>query len=575
MGSSASAPARAIGPLDLSCRDWRERLVTGRSLVPALPQLDQVAAKRAIDCFNLLRLADVPGTPTMGEAGGEWFRDIVGALFGSLCPITRIRRIREVFALIPKKNSKTTDGALLMLVALLLNERPRGKMVMTAPVQEVADLAFAAAAGAIALDPVLDQKLHVREHIKTIIHRETKAELKIITFDPAVLTGQKLVAALIDELHVVAKNSKAPSALRQIRGGMIPFPEAFLAFITTQSEDAPAGVFKSELQNAREIRDGVKPGPTLAVLYEFPPEKQKIAEFWKNPANWPQVTPNLGKSIDLDRLIEGYASAASKGDGELRAWASQHLNVEIGIALTSDAWVGAGFWEACKTTQKSLTLEDLIARCEVITVGIDGGGLDDMLGFCALGRETGTGRWLHWARAWIHPIVLERRKEEAQRFEDFRKDGTLYIVERIGDDVDAIADLCSQLEDSGLLDRIGIDQAAIGQIVNKLTVDEDGPKFAPDRVLGIPQGWRLVTAIKTTERELAARGFEHEGSALMSWVMGNARVEPRGNAVIITKQISGTAKIDPLLATLNAVALMSMNPKARNRDPQLFIIGGR
>ena len=113
---------------------------------------------------------------------------------------------------------------------------------------------------------MLAKKLHVRDHLKTIIHRETKAELEIMTFDPSVLTGQKISGgALIDELHVCAKMSKAPKALRQIRGGMLPFPEAFLAFITTQSDEAPEGIFADELEKARAIRDGKREGTMLPV----------------------------------------------------------------------------------------------------------------------------------------------------------------------------------------------------------------------------------------------------------------------------------------------------------------------
>jgi len=52
----------------------------------------------------------------------------------------------------------------------------------------------------------------------------------------------------------------------------------------------------------------------------------------------------------------------------------------------------------------------------------------------------------------------------------------------------------------------------------------------------------------------------HGGQALMAGAVSNARVEPKGNAIVITKQASGTAKIDPLMAAFNAVAWMSANP---------------
>lgn len=542
--------------MDLSCTDWRERMAAGRSLVPDLALPNLAAGNTAVAVFNRLRLADVPGTPTMAEAGGPWFTDIVRALFGSLDPVTRARAIRELFLLVPKKNSKTTNGALMMLTALLLNERPRAPFLLTAPVQRTADEAFSAIAGAIALDPVLEAKLHVRDHLKMVVHRETQARLEIATFDPAMMTGKKVVGALVDEEHVLGKMPRADKAMLQLRGGMQPFPEAFLAIITTQSDETPAGVFADDLKKAREVRDGKRQSAILPVLYEFPPEVQTDpAKPWMRPDTWHMVTPNVGRSISIDRLAADFEDEAAKGEKALRLWASQHLNVEIGLAMHADGWAGAEFWQR-QGLGTDPTLQGLLDRCEVVDIGIDGGGLDDLLGLCVLGRETGTGKWLAWFRAWAHPIVLERRKAEAARLMDFVKAGDLVLVERIGDDVAEVAAIGGQVAASGLLDKVGVDVAGIGAIVDALV--EAGVE--QEQIVAVSQGWKLSGAIKTTERKLAEGALEHTGSPLMAWCVGNAKVEPKGNAMMITKQTAGTAKIDPLMALFNAVTLMALNP---------------
>lgn len=558
-------------PWNLSCPDWEARLRAGTLPIPALPLTPH--GQIAVAVYDRLRLADVPGTPVLAEASGDWFREIVRVMFGGYDPVIRKRYIRELFALVPKKNSKTTYGALgLMLVALLLNRRPRAQFLMTAPVQDTADLAFSAVAGAIALDPVLESKLHVRDHLKEIVHRETKAKLEIITFDPKVVTGKKVAGALIDEVHVLGKMARADKALLQLRGGMQPFPEAFLALITTQSDDPPAGVFRDELLKAREIRDGKRPGAMLPVLFEFPEAMQRDpAKPWRDPVNWPLVTPNLGRSIELSRLIEECRDEEAKGEGALRTWASQHLNIEIGLALQSDRWAGADFWEAAG--DPTLTLDALLQRCEVVVPGIDGGGLDDLLGLAVLGRERETRRWLLWTHAWAHKIVLERRKDIAPRLLDFEKEGDLTLVESPGDDVVAVADIICRIRDAGLLpdkQAIGVDASGIGDIVDELTSPARG--FTLEQIVGVSQGWRLNGSIKTTERKVAGRELVHCGRPMMAWCVGNAKVVPSGNAIVITKQASGTAKIDPLMAVFDAVSLMALNPQSMVFDGELLTV---
>jgi len=159
----------------------------------------------------------------------------------------------------------------------------------------------------------------------------------------------------------------------------------------------------------------------------------------------------------------------------------------------------------------------------------------------------------------VHPIALERRKSEAAKYRDFQKDGDLVIVDEMGQDVQQVGDIIVKCEEAGLLDRIGIDPSGIGEIVNESQAR--GIEF--ERVVGISQGWRLNGAIKTLERRVAEKTITHGGQAMMTWCVGNARVEPKGNAILITKQVSGTGKIDPLMATLMATALMNMNPEPR------------
>ena len=458
-------------------------------------------------------------------------------------------------SMLPTHNSTLAAG--IMLTALIRNWRDSAEFLILAPTVEIANNSFYPARDMVKADEELSALLHIQEHYRQITHRGNGATLKIVAADNETVGGKKATGILVDELWLFGKRQNAENMLREACGGLASRPEGFVIYLSTQSDEAPAGVFKQKLDYARGVRDGrIDDNRFLPVLYEFPESILKDKAHL-DPKNFYITNPNLGASVDEEFLKREYKKAEEAGEESMQGFLAKHLNVEMGLALRSKRWSGADFWQQAAG---AVTLDDILTRCEVVVVGIDGGGLDDLLGLAVLGREIDTGSWLLWNRAWASAIALERRKSEVSKYRDFEKDGDLVIVDEVGQDIEQIGEIIERIESAGLLDRIGVDPAGIGDIVDEIVLVRN---IEHDRVVGIPQGWRLTGAIKTTERKLAEGALAHGGRPMMAWCVGNAMVEPRGNAILITKQASGTGKIDPLMATFNAVALMAMNPDSR------------
>lgn len=546
-------------PPRFACPDWWERIKAGQTPMASVP-LNQAKAAKALAFFNRLRLPDVPGTPTLGEACGDWFREILCAFLASEDPDTRQRLVWELLCMVPKKNSKTTYVAGLGLTALYMEEAPNRQMLIVAPSQNISERCFDQAQGMIRLDPRLDAIFKVQDHIKRLTRMRTGTALDVKSFDTSIVTGEIPILTIVDEVHELGKKAKAAAVMQQIRGGGITMQGGQLLMITTQSDEVPAGIWKTELSKARKIRDG-KAGDSpimLPVLYEFPADLQRNQAFWRDKRNWRYLLPNIGRSIDPKRLADDYENNGKATQEAEQIWASQHLNIEIGVGLGDDGWGGAEYWEL--RADPNLTLESLMKRCEVAVVGADGGGLDDLFGVCVIGREKVTRRWLIWCHAFAHPKVLERRKEIAAQLRDFEEEGSLTFCE-VSEYVKKIAAIAAKLRDAGLLpekNAVGFDPNNIAAFVDALALEGiDGVMLHRLR-----QGPALSPALWGLEHKLSDNTLSHDGSALMAWSVGNVKIEVKGNGNMATKQAAGRAKIDPVIAMLCAAILMSWNPEA-------------
>lgn len=544
--------------------DWEKRIVAKQSLMPCEPLFPEVA-EIALKIFNELILVDVMDSPKMGEVTLPWVLDFVAAIFGAYDPVEKKRLIREFFLLISKKNTKSTIAAGIMMVALILNDRLSAELIILAPTKEVADNSFNPIRDFIAADPELQEMFNVSEHTKTVTNLGTNATLKVIAAESNAAAGKKASIILIDEVWLFGKRSNAESMFREAKGGLASRPEGCVIYLSTMSDEVPCGVFKQLLDYARDVRDGIKIDKGfLPLIYEFPKWMIEAGEHLKTD-NFYITNPNLGASVDVDYLISEFNKVRDAGEESLRDFLAKHLNVEIGMNLRANRWAGAEYW---LQQSKKFTLTKLIEQSDVITAGIDGGGLDDLLGFAVLGRHAKSRKWWLWNHAWCMRIALERRKENAPKYLDFEEEGSLTIVDTVGPDIDQLAQYAKQVYDSGKLDKIGLDPLGLGGLLDGLL----SVGIPQEQMIAVAQGYKLAGYIQTTERKLAEGNLYHAGQDLMTWCAGNARIVMKGNGMMISKQESGTAKIDPLIATFNAVALMSLNPEPTNKDYEIHFI---
>ena len=116
-----------------------------------------------------------------------------------------------------------------------------------------------------------------------------------------------------DELWLFGKQPTAENMMREATGGLASRPEGFVIYLSTQSDVAPAGVFRQKLNYARAVRDGaIVDKRFLPVLYEFPRAMVKDGAVPAREA-WRITNPNLGASVDPEFLDREYQKAQHAG----------------------------------------------------------------------------------------------------------------------------------------------------------------------------------------------------------------------------------------------------------------------
>lgn len=472
-----------------------------------------------------------------------WQHEILWDVYGTVDEDGR-RQYAYVYLEVPKKNGKTEMVAGIGLDHLV-NDPPGGQIYCCAAEKEQAALAYLAAKQMIEQDPDLESLLNVVDSKKTIVNRETKTFLKVLSAEAYSKHGINPTVVIFDELHA-QPNRELWDVMTFGAGASRREPLWWI--ITTAGDDPDRKSIGWETHEyARKLIDGEIADPSWYAKIYCAPEDANIFD----EKTWYAANPSLGVSISVDAVRkEALAAKNSEAIERLFRW----LRLNQWIALKRTGWLPVTLWD--QTERDWDAAEMLGERCYV---GLDLSSTTDLTAaVCVFPPSDRHSDWRMLTYAWAPQANMrERETKDHVPYEKWAREG--YLSATPGDVVDY-----------GL---VAAELAAINlryevlhffsdpwrlEYLRQLLPDEIQSKFVeiPQTMAGMSCGMSEI------ERMMRTGELTHGHNPVARWCFGNVRVAVDGNANQKPMKSKSIERIDTAVALINAMAgAIKMEPK--------------
>lgn len=250
----------------------------------------------------------------------RWQERIIRRIYGDTKP-DGTRKIKTVFALIPRGNRKTTLGAAMCMLHLGVERLPGSQVASAAVDRDQARIAFEEMTGVIEAHPRLAEAFQIQtaNDKSRITHKKSNAFYRAMSADGGTAHGRTPVFLLVDELHAWKKRD----LWEALRTSLVKSTGSLMAIITT------AGIGQENIawdryRYAKSIALGeIQDESFLPILFEADKEAD-----WRDEAVWHQVNPGLSCNPpypDIDGMRQ-LVKEAEHSPAERAMFEQLHLN---------------------------------------------------------------------------------------------------------------------------------------------------------------------------------------------------------------------------------------------------------
>lgn len=454
-----------------------------------------------------------------------------------------LRRYREVYVEVPRKNAKSTLSSGLALYMLTADGEHGAEVYSAATTRDQARIVFDDAKKMAERTPDLRTwcRLAILQHALTVA--ATASSFKPLAAEGSTLDGLNVHFAVIDELHA----HKTRAVYDVIDTGRGAREQSLLWNITTAGFDR-AGICYERRTHVTKVLDHVLDDVGLfGIVYTI-----DDGDDPHDPANWGKANPNWLKSV----LRDDMEAASRKGQAMPSAMAN-FLTKRMNVWVNADsAWMEMPAWERC--ANPNLTVEQV--KHLPCIIGLDLASKVDVAAKIGVWHDEAAGRYYLKSTFYLPERAVENSGNS--QYDGWRRAGHLKVTDGEVVDFDAIEDDIAA--DMALLQmrEVAFDPWQATQLASHMLAQ------------GVPMVELRQTVqhmsepMKQLEALVLQGKLEHDGNPMMTWMISNVVCHRDAKDNIYPRKERNENKIDGPVA-----AMMALGRWVARQD-QTFVYDG-
>lgn len=469
-----------------------------------------------------------------------WQKFILCCLFGWVSKKTGMRRFREAYCEIPRKNGKSVIAAGLGLFMFTMDGEFGAEVYCGATTEKQALEVFRPAKQMLTRSPDLVEACGIEVMAKNLSIPEDDSRFEPLIGDPG--DGSSPSCAVVDEFH----EHPTVALYETMLTGMGAREQPLMFAITTAGFNisSPCYIQRGQVVDMLSHalgEGGIQNDELFGIIYTLDDK-----DDWQDPKNLRKANPNYGVSVNEEYLLKRLADA-KRYPSRQNGFKTKHLNQWVSAR---SAWLNMSDWAACG--DPTLTLDQFLGR--PCWLGVDLASKSDITAVALVFRdktEGGKDLWTVFCRSYLPEGAIERASTNKTAYETWVNSGELLTTDGEEMDFDVIRDDIKDLSAQFDIQDIAYDKWRATQLSHQLQADG-----AEVTEVGGGIG-TMNMPMREVEAALVSRRFRHPENSVLSWMAGNVTSKEFRGCLTPMKSDEGKGnlrKIDGMVAILMAMS---------------------